>query len=451
MPIKILMPALSPTMTEGNLTKWLKKEGDMVGPGDIIAEIETDKATMEVEAVDEGKLVKIVVAEGTEDVKVNSIIAVLAEEGEKDIDFDKLLSENKANIGAISSNENKVEATSNAPGNLAMPGIKEPAKDKSAVNENQSNKPLPTRGSKEEFSANNFKKTGSNGKILASPLAKRIAEYEGLYLGSIDGTGPGGRIVKDDVLSALEGGVKGKITRKTQEYIEIPNSNMRKTIAKRLLESKTTVPHFYLNIECKMDNLLKAREEINAKLALKAEEKSKVIKISVNDFIILASAKALKDTPNANSSWSDGAIKQFNNVDISVAVAIEGGLVTPIIKNADQKNIEQISSEMKELAKKAREGSLKPEQYQGGGFSISNLGMFGINNFNAIINPPQSCIIAVGQSQKKPIIDDAGNIAVATIMEVTLSCDHRVVDGAIGATFLKAFKSYVESPILMFL
>ncbi|NDE19224.1 MAG: pyruvate dehydrogenase complex dihydrolipoamide acetyltransferase [Alphaproteobacteria bacterium] len=326
MPIKILMPALSPTMTEGNLAKWVKKEGEKISAGEVIAEIETDKATMEVEAVDEGIIAKILIPEGTEGVQVNSLIAVLVEGDEGDAD---------------------VEAF--------------------------------------------------------------IAKF-----------------------------------RDKEEYCLVPNNNMRKVIAKRLLESKLTVPHFYLSIECVMDSVLNVRAQINANF-----ESDKDKRLSVNDFIILACGKALKEVPAANASWTDSAIMLYNNVDISVAVAIEGGLITPIIKNADQKDIVKISSEMKDLAKRARENALAPEEFQGGGFSISNLGMYGIKSFSAIVNPPQGCIMAVGMSSKRPVII-GDKVEIRTIMDVTLSCDHRVVDGAVGAEFLAAFKKYIEAPILMF-
>lgn len=410
MPIKILMPALSPTMTEGNIAKWLKLEGDTIKAGDVIAEIETDKATMEVEAVDEGILKKIVIKQGSQNVPVNSLIAVLVEEGEEKYDLEEFIAKNGQAIA---------QAESSAPEASAQPS--------NTVS-------LPEEKSKIAVSS----------RVFASPLAKRIAANEGVDLKYVQGTGPGGRIIKDDVLQAAKTPSKGRIFRNPQEYELLVNSNMRRVIAKRLLESKNTVPHFYLNIECKLDALLAAREQINSKF----DDKNK--KVSVNDFVVLASAKALKDVPEANSSWGDDAIKLYNNVDISVAVAIDGGLVTPIVKNADQKDIVKLSEEIKVLAQRAREGSLVPEEYQGGSFTISNLGMYGIKSFNAIINPPQSCIVAIGQGVRKPVVN-GDKIEIATVMEVNLSCDHRVVDGAIGARFLAAFKSYIESPILMFI
>lgn len=413
------MPALSPTMTEGNLTKWVKKEGDKVKPGEVIAEIETDKATMEVEAVDEGIIAKLVVPAGTEGVAVNSLIAVLLEEGE---------------------DQSSVEAFINQ---ALQEGPKIPVTSKTeTVNtDNKSSASSPLSG-KVTDATSSFKL--SSHRVFASPLAKRIAEMQGITLAGIVGSGPHGRIVKADVLSGA-GSNRGRIVRNQEEYRLVPNNNMRKVIAKRLIESKQNVPHFYLSIECNMDNLLEARKDINLNAGTDNSDK----KLSVNDFIIMASSRALKEVPEANASWSNEAIMMYNNIDISVAVAIEGGLITPVIRNADQKDIMKISSEMKELAKKAKENKLMPEEYQGGGFSISNLGMYGIKNFSAIINPPQSSILAIGQSSKRTVVIE-DKIAMATMMDVTLSCDHRVVDGAVGAKFLTAFKRYIESPILMF-
>ncbi|MDP4709071.1 MAG: pyruvate dehydrogenase complex dihydrolipoamide acetyltransferase [Rickettsiaceae bacterium] len=413
MPIKILMPALSPTMEHGNLAKWIKKEGDKVSAGEVIAEIETDKATMEVEAVEEGVLAKIIVAEGAQEVPVNALIAVLLEEGEAAGSLDAFIQKS------------------------AEPAVADKAKPEPKIESVTADKPI-------SMPVNNA--SNKKARIFASPLAKRVAAMEGVSLSSLTGTGPHGRIIKADVLSG--GGqikAKGVVARNSEEYKSVPNNNMRKIIAKRLLESKLTVPHFYLSIECMMDSVLEARAELNASFG---EDKSK--KLSVNDFVIMAAAKALKDVPDANASWSDEAIMLYNNVDISIAVAIDGGLITPVIRNADQKAITAISAEMKDLAKRARENALKPEEFQGGGFSISNLGMYGVKNFNAIINPPQGCIIAVGMSSKRAVIVD-DKIEIRTMMDVNLSCDHRVVDGAVGATFLASFKKYIESPILMFI
>lgn len=410
MPIKILMPALSPTMTEGNLARWLKKEGDKVNPGEVIAEIETDKATMEVEAVDEGILAKIVIPQNSQNVPVNSLIAVLSEEGEEKTDIDAFIAKN-----------NNVSPSPKTDANLPKP------------HENIA---------KVEEQVAVIKHDAS--KIFASPLAKRLAKMGNIRLESVKGSGPHGRIVKQDILSYTPSTVHNKIvSRNPEEYRLVPNNNIRKIIAKRLLESKQTVPHFYLSIECNVDKLLDIREDIN-----KSFSEDKSTRISVNDFIILAVAKALQEVPNANASWREDAIRYYNNVDISVAVAIENGLVTPIVKNANQKNIIELSREMKELIKKAKDNKLTPGEFQGGGFTISNLGMYGIKNFNAIINPPQSCIMGVGASAKRAIVKN-DQVTIATIMDVTLSADHRVVDGAVGAEFLAAFKKFIESPALM--
>jgi pyruvate dehydrogenase E2 component (dihydrolipoamide acetyltransferase) len=419
MPIEILMPALSPTMKEGNLAKWIKKEGDKIEAGEVIAEIETDKATMEVEAVDEGTLGKIVVAQGTENVAVNSIIALILEEGE-DSNFLK------------SYNTKKTESSEE---------VKEPKKEKLETSEEKPEKKIN----------HNVNTNSSDSRIKASPLAKRIANNEGVVLSQVSGTGPNGRIIKNDILDFIANGNHSGnniIRRNPQEHHSLKNSNIRKVIAKRLLESKQNIPHFYLSCEFNIDRLLEMREIINSE-APKDENLKPVYKISVNDLIIKATALALKEVPNANSSWSEEEILIYNNIDISMAVAIDGGLITPIVKNADQKTLQAISKETKELAKKARDGKLQPEEFQGGSFSISNLGMFGIDNFNAIVNPPQSCILAVSQAVKKPIVDNNNQITIATLMNVTLSSDHRSVDGAVGAEFLKALRKYIEKPILM--
>ncbi|GAA5252470.1 pyruvate dehydrogenase complex dihydrolipoamide acetyltransferase [Candidatus Rickettsia kedanie] len=410
MPIKILMPALSPTMTAGNLARWLKKEGDKVNPGEVIAEIETDKATMEVEAVDEGIMAKIVIPQNSQNVPVNSLIAVLSEEGEEKADIDTFIAKN-----------NNVSPSPKTDANLPKPheNIAKVEEQVAVIQHDAS-------------------------KIFASPLAKRLAKMGNIRLESVKGSGPHGRIVKQDVLSYTPSTVYNKIvSRNPEEYRLVPNNNIRKIIAKRLLESKQIVPHFYLSIECNVDKLLDIREDIN-----KSFSEDKSTRISVNDFIILAVAKALQEVPNANASWGEDAIRYYNNVDISVAVAIENGLVTPIVKNANQKNIIEISRAMKELIKKAKDNKLTPEEFQGGGFTISNLGMYGIKNFNAIINQPQSCIMGVGASAKRAIVKN-DQITIATIMDVTLSADHRVVDGAVGAEFLAAFKQFIESPALM--
>ncbi len=410
MPIEILMPALSPTMKEGNLAKWVKKEGDKIKAGDVIAEIETDKATMEVEAVDEGTLGKILVAEGTENIPVNSCIALLLDKGE-----DKKSLENySAKSAAVA--PKKEEKIISAP----------------AISHHQ------PAASNQHSSA--FK---------ASPLAKRIAKEEGVSLSGISGSGPHGRIIKEDVMDLINSGgvLSGAVRRNSQEFSAIKNNNIRKVIARRLLESKQNVPHFYLSCELKIDKLQELRAALN-EVAPQDEKGNPSYKISVNDLIIKAAAMALKKVPEANSAWSEEAILLYNNIDISMAVAIDGGLITPIIKNADQKTIQAISKESKELAKKARDGKLQPEEFQGGSFSISNLGMFGIDNFAAIVNPPQSCILAVARAVEKPVVEH-GQIKIAHMMNVTLSSDHRSVDGAVGAEFLKALRRYIEHPILM--
>ncbi|XVN40276.1 MAG: pyruvate dehydrogenase complex dihydrolipoamide acetyltransferase [Rickettsia endosymbiont of Argas persicus] len=437
MPIKILMPALSPTMTEGNLARWLKKEGDKVNPGEIIAEIETDKATMEVEAVDEGVLAKIIIPQGSQNVPVNSLIAVLSEEGEVAADIDKFIAKNSGNltkkedskIELLQMTTNKNEFVGNSGHDTA-----------SQIKAGEDLSIDPTR--KLPIEANYSK------GLFASPLAKRLAKIQNVKLEEVKGSGPHGRIIKRDILShkgSSKSSINKIVSRNPEEYRLIPNNNIRRIIAKRLLESKQTVPHFYLSIECNVDKLLEIREDIN-----KSFSDDKFTKISINDFIILAVAKALQEVPNANASWGEDAIIYYNNIDISVAVAIENGLVTPIIRNANQKNIVELSDEMKGLIKKARENKLTPEEFQGGGFTISNLGMYGIKNFNAIINPPQSCIMGIGSSSKRAIVKN-DQISIATIMDVTLSADHRVVDGAVGAKFLAAFKKFIESPALLLL
>lgn len=417
MPIEILMPALSPTMKEGNLAKWIKKEGDKIQAGEVIAEIETDKATMEVEAVDEGILGKILIAEGTENVAVNSCIGLILEEGEAKEALDSYEVQAASLAPQESTKEETAAPASVTPAPSAPPVMSAPAVD--------------------------------FGKVKASPLAKRIARENNVALGALSGTGPHGRIIKDDVLDFINSGgsIAGIVRRNPQEFRAVKNSNIRKVIAARLLESKQNVPHFYLSCELNIDKLLEVRATFNE--AATVDENGKpVYKISVNDMIIKATAKALAQVPEANSSWSNDAVLIYNNVDISVAVAIDGGLITPIVKNADQKTIPAISSEVKQLAKKAREGKLQPEEFQGGSFSISNLGMYGIDNFSAIVNPPQSCILAVSRAVQKPIVEN-GQIKIANMMNVTLSSDHRSVDGAVGAEFLKALRKYIENPILM--
>jgi pyruvate dehydrogenase E2 component (dihydrolipoamide acetyltransferase) len=432
MPIEILMPALSPTMTEGNLAKWLKKEGDEVHSGDVLAEIETDKAMMEFEAADDGRVGKILVPEGAQGVKVNQPIALLLGEDEDASALEK-----------FSGSTPKPAA--------ARPIAEEPAPGR---------RPLarPDRG--------------GNGRVFASPLARRMAQQAGLDLGTITGSGPQGRIVKSDIeaaLSATRGapavaparpGVSSlpspaapvpspALSRErvlalagNPPYTERPLTAMRRVIARRLTESKQTIPHFYLTVDCEIDDLLKFRAELNAK--------SDAYRISVNDFVIRATALALRQVPAANASWSDEAILLWDSVDIAVAVALDDGLITPIVKNADRKGLATIANETKDLAARAREGKLKLEEFQGGTFSISNLGMFGVRDFAAVINPPHGGILAVGAGEQRPVVKD-GALSIATVMSCTLSCDHRAVDGAVGAQFLAAFKKLVEDPLTMLL
>ena len=416
MPINILMPALSPTMTEGNLAKWLKSEGEPVEAGEAIAEIETDKATMEVEAVDEGVLGRIVVPEGSEGVAVNAVIGVLLAEGE--------------DAGSIE----EAPAPAEKPEPVAEPARETP--------------PAPG-GVAERPPA----QTGRGERIAASPLARRMASQAGLDLAAIRGSGPKGRIVKADIEAVLAGGSAtpspapvrvpppAPAAAPSAEDQTVRLSTMRRVIADRMTESKTTVPHFYLTVDCEVDELLKVRREINDRI--------EGARVSVNDIVIRACALALREVPAANVSWAgEGTMTQHGAVDISVAVAIPGGLVTPIVRNADAKGLVGIAAEMKELAGRAREGKLLPEEYQGGSFSISNLGMYGVKSFDAVINPPQACILAVGAAEPRPIVRD-GEIVPATVMSCTLSVDHRVVDGAIGAELLGAIKRNIEYPPAM--
>lgn len=414
MPIEILMPALSPTMTEGNLVKWLKKEGDTIKAGHVLAEIETDKATMEVEAVDEGILGKILVQQGTEGVSVNTLIALLLEDGEDASTLDTY----------------KIDASQNATPNA-------PSTDASTTS-------LSTPSTQQHLQKT---ETSPDTRVIASPVAKRLAQVSSVDLSLLQGTGPRGRIIKADVETAMAQGPKPKLvsldTGTTAfgeaAFTDIPLSMMRKVIAKRLVESKQTVPHFYLSISCDIDSLLALRSSIN-------ENRSKEEKISVNDFVIFASTKALKKVPDANVSFHDTYIRRYDRVDVAVAVAIDGGLVTPIIKNACGLSLGEISSAMKTLAVRAREGKLQPHEFQGGSFCISNLGMYGVEQFQAIINPPQACILAIGAGIQKAVVKN-GEIAPATMMNCTLSVDHRAVDGALGAQFLASFKAFIENPL----
>ena len=435
MPTEILMPALSPTMEEGTLAKWLVKEGDTVSAGDLLAEIETDKATMEFEAVDEGVVGKLMVAEGTEGVKVNTPIAVLLDDGESADD-----------IGSTAS-----EAAKPAP---------TPAKSESAD-------PAPVPAATPAPAA----PVASDGsRVFVSPLARRIAKDKGLDLSQIKGSGPKGRIVKADVEKAEPGkaaapapaaeaakpaeaskpamptGMGADMVKRMyegREYEEMKLDGMRKTIAARLGEAKQTIPHFYLRRDIQLDALLKFRSTLNKQL------ESRGVKLSVNDFIIKACALALQQVPDANAVWAGDRILKLKPSDVAVAVAIEGGLFTPVLRDAEQKSLSALSAQMKDLATRARDRKLSPEEYQGGSFAISNLGMFGIDNFDAVINPPHGAILAVGAGVKKPVVNADGELAVATVMSVTLSVDHRVIDGALGAELLTAIKDNLENPVAM--
>jgi len=419
-------------MTEGNIASWMKKEGEEVSAGDLLCEIETDKATMEIEAVDDGVLGKIVTPDGTENVPVNAVIGVILESGEDASALDGW------DIPVV---EAAPQAAEEAPPVEAVAqGQAAPAAAAAAPAAAPATAPAPQ----------------PQGRVFASPLARRMAKQSGLNLASIAGSGPKGRIVKVDVEAALAGGAPAQPAAAPAAapapapiaaigpYEDLPTSNMRKVIAQRLQEAKQSVPHFYLTIDCEIDALLKVRKELNGR--------SDDYKISVNDFVVRASALALRKVPECNASWIDGGLRRYNSVDISVAVAIEDGLVTPILRNADHKGLSELSGEMKELAGRARAKpmGLAPEEYQGGTFSISNLGMFGVKEFAAIINPPQSMILAVGAGEQRPVVKD-GALAVATIMSCTLSVDHRVVDGAAGAKFLAALKGLIEDPLTMLL
>ena len=417
MPINITMPALSPTMTEGNLVNWLKAEGDTVESGEVIAEIETDKATMEVEAVDEGILGKILVEAGTENVPVNDVIAVLLEDGEDASAMDVATSSPAPATAPVSTPQNVAEAP-------ASSAVSAP---QASTSDNKGN------------------------RIFVSPLARRISADKGIDLSQVKGTGPRGRIVKADIegfkgASAVTAtAVSASSSASTNEfgmaYTEIPNNNIKKVTARRLTEAKQTIPHFYLTVDCALDNLLAARKEMN-------DAANGEYKLSVNDFIIKAVAQALKAYPAANVSWSDEAVLQYETADISVAVSTPSGLITPIVRAAETKGLRAISAEIKALAGKAREGKLKPAEFMGGSFTVSNLGMFGVKNFQAIINPPQSCILAIGAGEQRPVVEN-GEIKIRTVMSCTLSTDHRSVDGAVGAEFMQYFKRYIENPVSM--
>ncbi len=435
MATNILMPALSPTMTEGTLARWLKKEGDTIKAGDVIAEIETDKATMEVEAVDEGVLGKILVADGAANVKVNEPIAVLVEKGE-----------------AVPSG-----AAAAAPAPVAAPAAA----------------PAPTTAPA-ATAANGHAATASGERVFASPLARRMARIAGIDLSAVKGTGPNGRIVRVDVEAVQIGGApahavpapahapvaapvaapapaapvaKAPAPVITGPHKVVPHSTMRKVIARRLTEAKSTIPHFYVSMDIEIDAMIDLMKQLNAK---SPKEGPGVYAVTINDLVIKAAAATLRQVPTVNASWTDDGMVFYDDVDISVAVSIPDGLITPIIRKADQKGLATISREMKDLAGRARAGKLKPEEFQGGGFSISNMGMFGVSAFSAIINPPQSAILAVAAGQKRPVVKNDA-LAIATVMTCTLSVDHRVVDGALGATWMRAFKRVVEDPLSLLL
>ncbi|MBI1362859.1 MAG: pyruvate dehydrogenase complex dihydrolipoamide acetyltransferase [Proteobacteria bacterium] len=436
MPVDVLMPQLSPTMTEGRLSNWLKKEGDKVNTGDIIAEVETDKATMEVEAIEDGTLAKFFVKPGS-DIPVGTPIAVITVEDEK------LPADYKPTSKAAAPVTEEAKPASAAPS--AAPAAAAPAP---AV------KAAPAPAPKAAPTASVTLPSSNDGSVKASPLARRMAEEAGIALSAIRGSGPNGRIVKEDVEHAKRygtgggaGGGFGLPAKASRSDSTVTHTPMRKAIARRLQESKQTVPHFYLTVDVQMDALMQARAQLND-MAPKAADGTPAYKLTVNDFIVKASAMALAKFPDANASWYDDAMYMYGSVDIAVAVAIDGGLITPILKAADQKPLPVLSNEMKELAKLARAGKLQPEQYQGGTFSVSNLGMYGIKHFDAIINPPQSAILACGAAEERAVVK-GGALASATVMSLTLSVDHRVIDGALGADVLTAIKGYLEQPITM--
>src|SRR5690349_881306 len=466
MPVNILMPALSPTMEKGNLAKWLKKEGDSVKTGDVIAEIETDKATMEYEAIEDGTLAKIVVPEGTNDVPVNQLIAVLAQEGE-DV---------KAAAAAA-----KSAPAAKAPTAVEAPKSAKPAAAPAA----QETKPSPAPsappgppaqrrdgGEPARINGGGLAATApATGRIFSSPLARRLAKEAGIEIGRVQGSGPHGRVVARDIAAAREGrGLRGaaapaaaagaaatiapamsdqqiRALYEEGSYELVPHDGMRRTIAARLTASVQTIPHFYLTVDCDIGKLLQAREEING-TAPKDKDGKPTYKLSVNDFVIKALALALQRIPDANVSWTEGGMLKHKHSDIGVAVALPGGLITPILRNAESKSLSAISNEMRDLVARARARKLKPQEYQGGTSSVSNLGMYGIKDFTAVINPPQSTILAVGAGEERAVVR-GGKIEAAMMMSVTLSCDHRALDGALGAELIGAFKTLIENPVMM--
>jgi pyruvate dehydrogenase E2 component (dihydrolipoyllysine-residue acetyltransferase) len=456
MPTNILMPALSPTMEKGNLARWLKKEGDKIKSGDVIAEIETDKATMEYEAVDEGTLAKIVVPEGTQDVAVNSVIAVLAGEGE-----DVKAAASAAKAAPTKTPEKKAEVA---------PATTKPSPQRQEAPRDAPPKPssAPPSEKSSAKAAAETQQVAHGNRVFSSPLARRLAKEAGIDLGRVQGSGPHGRVIARDIDAAKSGkGLRATAAGGPQgvamapamsdqlilslyepnSYERVPHDGMRRTIAQRLTASVQTVPHFYLTMDCDIGKLLAAREEINA-AAPKDKDGKPAYKLSVNDFVIKALALALQRIPDANVSWTEGGILKHKHSDIGVAVALPGGLITPIIRSAESKSLSAISNEMRDLAVRARARKLKPQEYQGGTSSVSNLGMYGIKDFTAVINPPQSTILAVGAAEERAVVRH-GKIEAAHVMSVTLSCDHRSVDGALGAELIGAFKRLIENPVMM--
>jgi pyruvate dehydrogenase E2 component (dihydrolipoamide acetyltransferase) len=442
MPVNILMPALSPTMEKGNLAKWLKKEGDKVKAGDVLAEIETDKATMEFESIDDGVMGKILVPEGTADVAINQPIAILLQEGD----------DKSAVGGGKSAATTPEKAQPAAPQSAASPVAAGPAKAQPAA------PPTPTPASAAKPSAGN-----GGERVFASPLARRLANVKGIDLRGVQGSGPHGRIVKSDIDGAKAGPAAARpaqatgpapapalsdaaITRiyEPGSYDVVPHDQIRKIIARRLVEAKQTIPHFYLTVDTEIDELLKVRGEINA-AAPRDEKGNATWRVSVNDLIIKALAVALTRIPDANVTWTEGGMLHHHHVDVGVAVAIPGGLITPVVRHADEKRVSQISAEMKDYAARAKTRHLKPEEYTGGSTAVSNLGMFGVKDFAAVINPPQATILAVGAGIETPVVRD-GKVEIRTIMACTLSCDHRAVDGALGARLMSAFRELIEKP-----
>ena len=478
MPTNILMPALSPTMEKGNLAKWLKKEGDAIKSGDVIAEIETDKATMEVEAVDEGVLAKIVIPEGTADVPVNDIIGLIANEGEDA----KAVADGGAKVAVP-------QAGASPTGSGSPPNGAAPKADALTVPEGHQYERTPemkpmgvTAAGPAPSGVASASPNGSGARVFASPLARRIAKESSIDLGSLKGSGPHGRVVERDVKAAIAEGPKAAAPAKAADtaatpaapatapapaaaktmgpsddltkklfapgsFTEVPHDGMRKTIARRLSEAKATIPHFYLTVDCQLDALMALREQVNA-AAPKDKDGKPAFKVSVNDFVIKALALALKRVPDANVTWTENTMLHHAHSDVGVAVSIPGGLITPVIRSAESKTLSTISNEMKDMAARARVKKLKPEEYQGGTTAVSNLGMFGVKNFQAIVNPPHATILAVGAGERRMVVKH-GEPVVATVMSVTLSTDHRAVDGALGAQLMSAFRELIEHPMSM--